>query len=40
MAPYQELLIRGVNFADGAAGQQGELQIFDDKGKLLKKDQL
>lgn len=40
MAPYQELLIRGVNFADGVAVQQGELQIFDDKGKLLKKDQL
>lgn len=39
-APYQELFLRGIRFADGKAVNQGEIQIFDDSGKLLKTTQL
>jgi hypothetical protein len=36
VAPYQELFLRGIRFADGKAINQGEIQIFDANGKLLK----
>ena len=40
VAPYQELFLRGIRFVDGKAVNQGEIQIFDDHGKLLKTAQL
>ncbi len=40
VAPYQELFLWGIRFADGKAVEQGEIQIFDDNGKLLKTAQL
>ena len=36
VAPYQELFLRGIRFADGKVVNQWEIQIFDANGKLLK----
>lgn len=36
VAPYQQLLLWAVKYHDGKSVEQGEIQIFDDKGQLLK----